>query len=253
MGKTNGAINSGRVGNVIYYTYRGKPCCRSVPSHVRQTTATKQRATEFGVAVRLSYLVRKYFKSILPDEKDKRMLYGLNNAALQWFRTSNLNEDTFTTNNFFIDQFQFNAEALLPALVKRQVITDFSQPNGIAVLIPGLMPGKDIVAPAGTKNIYWQIGVTKVRINFKEFRCSVGTTKDMLKKVIEIPYSDQPLPAQQITFPYRLSKSALTVVALCLRYETEVKGKLQMVTDKRWLPGSIIGSCFGSGGSMSLK
>lgn len=38
MGKTNGAIN-GRVGNVIYYTYRGKPCCRSVPSHVRQTTA----------------------------------------------------------------------------------------------------------------------------------------------------------------------------------------------------------------------
>src|SRR5262245_16359958 len=102
MGSANNSLFKGRVGNLVFYEYRGKPCCRTVPDYVKQTAATKKSSSQFRIAVRASGYLRAQMKHFLPDPKDKPMLYGFNNAILQWIRACQPDENSFLASNFFV-------------------------------------------------------------------------------------------------------------------------------------------------------
>jgi hypothetical protein len=252
MGRVKHSSVSGKVANLIYYEFRGKSCCRSAPATVRQTAGMKKSASQFGLASRASRYLRKGLTPVLPDEKDKVILYGFNNAILKWLKELQPDENTFSADNFFIDNFQLNQNALLPILVKKPVHTSFSNTGNISIKIPALKPGKDMLAPAGTIRIHFRAQVTACRLDFKDSSCYQVERQrgDKRSAGIVLDYANQPLPSQTLSLHIEQEKSALTVVVLRLQYEVKKNGKLQMVTDKRWMPAGIVGSCFGVRGGV---
>ncbi len=68
MGKQTNIKLRGTVENTIYYQWRDIHCIRTVPARVRQTKATKKAATNFGIAVKSSAVVRSMFSKLMPQQ-----------------------------------------------------------------------------------------------------------------------------------------------------------------------------------------
>src|ERR1044072_8862550 len=103
MGRAKNLLATGKVGNLVFYEYRGKECVRTAPGTVRQTAGMKRNSSRFGLAARASAYIRDSMGRIFHDEKDKTMLYGFNTAINKWLREYKVNADTFSTSNFYID------------------------------------------------------------------------------------------------------------------------------------------------------
>ncbi|MCS3799602.1 hypothetical protein [Niastella sp. OAS944] len=248
MGRAKNLMATGKVGKLIFYEYRGIMCCRTAPGSVRQTAATKKSAAQFGLAVKASSCLRDSFYRILHDAQDKTMLYGFNSAMHKWLHEYQPNENTYSTSNFYIDNFQFNAAASMSMLVKKTVRTNFSEQGDITIDVPELIPGVDIIAPAGTAKIHYNARVAGCLFRFGK-RSDVfdtpGTTEKHKTSVI-LEYGERPLRKQTLSLDMEPVKGALVVVAFSIQYEVKEGKSLTMVTDKSWWPVSVVGSCFGS-------
>ncbi|HUP13479.1 MAG TPA: hypothetical protein VM187_14745, partial [Niastella sp.] len=126
MGRAKNVMATGKVGNLVFYEYRGQMCCRSAPGSIRQTAGTKKSASMFGLAASVSSYLRSSLNPIFHDPRDKTMLYGFNGAIHKWLREFKPDENSFSTSNFYIDNFQFNSSALLPTLVKKPINAQFA-------------------------------------------------------------------------------------------------------------------------------
>lgn len=249
MGRAkNLMVATGKVGKLIFYEYRGQMCCRRTPGSVRQTAATKKSASQFGLAVKASRYLRHSLDSEFHDANDKTMLYGFNSAVHKWLREYKPDENTFSTNNFYIDNFQFNAAASLPMLVKKPIRVHFSKTGDITIDVPELMPGVDIIAPAGTVQIHYHAHVAGCLFRFRKRSDVLDTPGETnkYKTSIALEYGERPLPPQSLLLDMEPVKSALVVVVFSIQYEVKESKTLTMVTDKSWWPVSVVGSCFGS-------
>jgi len=240
MARQKKVILSGRIANVIFYEFRGKPCARATPARVKQTKATKASARQFGKASCMSRLLRSGLDSVLPDPKDKPMMYRLNNALLQWLLNYKPARNKLTTDLPFIDQFEFNEESLLSERLKLPLTIDWTKPGKIILDIPKLNPRRDITAPAYTETVHWKIAVTS---------CSDDLTAVPRKytTAVDMEYNDKLITVKRITLPFNVQKDEITVVAVGLNYEAAKRGSLQLVRDKQWLPVGVIGGCFKAG------
>lgn len=247
MGRVKNLLATGKVGNLVFYEYRGKECVRTAPGTIKQTAGMKKNSSRFGLAARASAYIRDSMGRIFHDEKDKTMLYGFNTAINKWLREYKVNADTFSTSNFYIDNFQFNAAAPMSMLIKKPVDARFSNTGAITVDVPELIPGTDIIAPAGTVQIHYKACVTGVTLWFKDNRCDLvnPVRRDKRAAGVVLEYSKQPLPSQKLSLHIQPEKSALVVVAFSIQYEVRRGDVLEMITDKSWWPVSVVGSCFG--------
>lgn len=248
MGRAKNLLATGKVGNLVFYEYRGKECCRTAPGTVRQTAGMKKNSSRFGLAARASAYIRDSMGRIFHDEKDKAMLYGFNTAINKWLREYKVTENTSSVSNFYIDNFQFNATAPMSMLVKKPVSARFTGTGAITVNVPELIPGVDIIAPAGTVQIHYNARVTGCTLCFRTNSCMLvnPVRRDKRAANIVLEYGAQPLPQQNLSLHIQLEKSALVVVVFSIQYEVRRGDVLEMVTDKSWWPVSVVGSCFGS-------
>lgn len=248
MGRAKHVLATGKVGNLVFYEYRGQMCCRTAPGSIRQTAGMKKSASQFGLAASASSYIRNNLSPIFHDSLDKTMMYGFNSAVHKWLREYKPDENTFSTNNFYIDNFQFNAAASLPMLVKKPIRTQFSDAGDITIDVPKLMPGVDIIAPAGTVQIHYNAYVAGCLFRFGKRSTVIDTPGEAnkYKTSIVLKYGERPLPPQSLLLNMEPVKSALVVVAFSIQYEVKEGNTLTMVTDKSWWPVSVVGSCFGS-------
>jgi hypothetical protein len=247
MGRAKNLMATGKVGKLIFYEYRGIMCCRTAPGSVRQTAATKKSASQFGLAVKASRCLRDSFSRIFHDAQDKTMFYGFNSALHKWLREYQPNENTYSTGNFYIDNFQFNAAASMSMLVKKPVRANFSEQGSITIDVPGLIPGVDIIAPAGTAKIRYNARVAGCSFRFgkrPDVTDAPGNSEKHKTSVV-LEYGEQPLPQQSLLLHMEPVKSALVVVVFSIQYEVKESKTLTLVTDKNWWPVSVVGSCFG--------
>ena len=248
MGRAKHVMVTGKVGNLVFYEYRGQMCCRTAPGSIRQTAGMKKSASQFGLAAGASSVIRNNLGPIFHDAHDKPMMYGFNSAIHKWLREYKPDENTFSPNNFYIDNFQFNAAASLSMLVKKPIHAQFSDAGDITIDVPELMPGVDIIAPAGTVQIHYKARVAGCLLRFRK-RSDVFDTpgeSNKEKTSIVLKYGEGPLPPQSLLLDLEPVKSALVVVAFSIQYEVKEGNTLTMVTDKSWWPVSVVGSCFGS-------
>lgn len=247
MGRAKHVLATGKVGNIIFYEYRGQMCCRSAPGSIRRTNGMKKSASVFGLAASASACLRNSLDFILHDSHDKTMLYGFNGSIHKWLREYQPNENTFSINNFYIDNFQFNAAASLPMLVKKPIRAQFSDKGDITIDVPQLMPGVDIIAPAGTVQIQYNAQVAGCLFRFGKRSDILDTPgeSDKYKTSIVLEYGKRPLPPQKLLLDMEPIKSTLVVVVFSIQYEVKAGKGTEVVTDKSWWPVSVVGSCFG--------
>lgn len=248
MGRAKHVLATGKVGNLIFYEYRGQMCCRSAPGSIRQTKGMKKSASQFGLAAQTSSYIRSSIGTIFHDASDKAMLYGFNTAINKWMREYKVTENTFSASNFYIDNFQFNAAAPMSMLVKKPVSARFTDAGAITVNVPELIPGVDIIAPAGTVQIHYNARVTGCSFCFRTNSCMLvnPVRRDKRAASIVLEYGEQPLPQQNLSLHIQLEKSALVVVVFSIQYEIKAGKGTEMIMDKKWWPVSVVGSCFGS-------
>ena len=75
---------TGRIGNLIYYNRDGKKYVRTIPDSVRQTKATKKKATEFGRSSTIGASIRRGLSPVIPNSRDQKMQTRLVSVVFQW-------------------------------------------------------------------------------------------------------------------------------------------------------------------------
>ena len=81
--QTGPFLFTGRLNNVIGYERNGVHFLRSMPARVKQTTATRQAARNFGIASRKGSLIRKAFAPHLDLRCDGAFVNRLNKVLIQ--------------------------------------------------------------------------------------------------------------------------------------------------------------------------
>lgn len=163
---------SGKLGQVIGYRRNGIYYLRSMPEAVRQTTATRKAARDFGMASRKGKLIRRAITPLLNIHRDGSLVNRLNkvlisNKSITGFR---LNKHTG------VDQF-------------------FSQPPFIAS--DGTLKIPPQVLPAQNAATQLEIKVIATRISFLERKIinsaamaltmEIGTLQEGISLPVNIP------------------------------------------------------------------
>ncbi|MBB1286923.1 hypothetical protein HRH25_21250 [Flavisolibacter sp. BT320] len=86
MARIDKIFASGTIANVIFYERNGKPCARSRPARVRQTTATKASANWFGLAKTASRLLRQTLAGFIPRYRSRALMYRVDAGLLAWMQ-----------------------------------------------------------------------------------------------------------------------------------------------------------------------
>lgn len=74
---------SGSLGTLVFYKNRGVQCSRTKPARVRLSKESLKSARLFGIAAAMSAPIRRELISLLPAEKNPKIMYRLNAVLFQ--------------------------------------------------------------------------------------------------------------------------------------------------------------------------
>jgi len=161
---------SGMVGNVVFRNYRGKPIVQSRPSQVKQTTATKISASEFGNVSRWAKQLRSTLTPLLVGLTDGEMHQRFTGALY----TAIKNNTTFpkgqrtllNTNMDSLCGFEFNAHSPFAKYFKPTITASLTASNEVTVAIPAFDPKTEMLFPEGCNAAKLTLYI--VATNFKD-------------------------------------------------------------------------------------
>jgi hypothetical protein len=238
MAKPTRIILSGKIENLIFYEFRGKPCVRKAPTKVRQTKATKASAKLFGMAVSMSAELRKALAKILPAKAKHKYMYRLNTVLLKWLKEER--PKTPAPSNAFsaLHDFSFNEDCSLHSYLRRSVMVDWSKTGPVVVRIPALTPAKDLRAPAKTQSVIWRITIASCAVD------NPSAAGQQAFAEVEMPYENDPVGARSIELPFSLSRGDLAVVVISLQYRVAKSDWTSLLTNSKWLPVDIVDAAY---------
>ena len=228
MAKQDAIFVNGRIGNVIFYRWKGIGCARAVPARVRQTKATRQSAKDFGRAVQLSRHLRSFLSPVLPNYKSKAVMHTMNAALLTWLRQEKPIEEHIS----FVG-LEFNEKSTLASRLRQRPVVDCSEKGKIVISFPRLKIPEDILAPPNTTAV--RIGIAAAGFMLSQFQLTACASVS-----IEIPYEEGSLPVMKKELAFNCKPGSLNVIAMSLRYKTSTNSEAMEITDQRWMPAAII-------------
>jgi hypothetical protein len=237
MGKQKNLHYRGTKGNIIYYELNGGFYMRSKPVAVKQTKATKACAGSFGMAVRMSKNLRIALAVMLPDAKDRSLMYRLNACIYKWLLSGPQKNKISFRPVTELDYFSFNESAALKERLRLSLHVQWTKQANAVIEIPSINPVKDIVASAHTVSVTMQLAAACCRL-------ADGAVADEWNDTIEIPYDSNNIPAQEMILPFDLKPGCLAVVAVSLKYKMKSKGKIGFSDAPLWMPGGIISAVY---------
>ena len=221
---------SGRIANLIYYKMYGKTYVRSAPSKVKQTKATKAKATIFGRASVLGKVIRGQLRSVIPFPSDHKMQIRLVSAIIQWLNAMRGK----TVDMSFMNEFDF-IEKFRSVRNRWKTSLQVSNPSpGLVVIkIPALLPEESIESPTGAVSVICKIA-TGV--------CDVETGRALGSSSTELifEFNNTRVDAQTISMKLLTPKGSLIVTGMSLRYRMQKKGYQTDYTVKSFLPAGIV-------------
>ena len=237
MGKQTNLAYRGTRGNLVYYELNGQYYIRSKPKKVKQTAATKASAGKFGMAVRTGKSVRSALTPLLPNIKDRQLMFRLNTAMYKWLLTE-------PAVNFWTRQpipmlagFQFNEKTALAERLKLCLQADWQQAGKCVLYVPAMDPVLQIAAPAHTLLVHLQLVVLSCHI-------ADQTIYDTQSTTVTLPYTAGHIPAQQIQLPVQIKPGCLAMIAGALKYTVQSKQGAAVESKIEWLPAAIIDAVY---------
>lgn len=230
MAKQRNGYFKGTRGNASYYERLGGYYIRSKPTKVKQTRATKASAGKFGKANSLSGSLRKSLTPVLPYPSDRDLMYRFTDALYHWLLLHrSLRSLSPSVDLPFVNGLQLNAHTSIGQRWKVPVSVHQPAANSINVHLPAFIPAQSIAAPAHTVAVTCIISAAGSMLN--------GTSTGSCTIAIEIPYNDQPIPAQVINLAVATPAGAVLVTAVALRYRLK-NGKY--CSRPSFLPASVM-------------
>ena len=225
---------TGRVGNLIFYKVNGNKYVRTMPSKVRQTKATKAKASEFGKASTLGSLIRSQMLPIVANPKDLKMQTRLVSAVYQWLLQLKDRKNSNDVQPDGLTGFQFNEQ---PYFLKERLRVGFTvglpSKVGLQIKIPAFIPREAIAAPAHTEYVICRIVSCVIDVDKKT---SLGNASAELV----IPYHSQTVASQTIYFKLRVPKGSLIITGVSLEYQVTQKGRIVTTTNRNFMPSEIV-------------
>lgn len=230
---------SGAVGNLVFYTMKGKNYIRTKPRKRKKKKgqAPDPRTTVFGIVSRYgTRMVKAMSRSFLfpftletynQSRGWMRNQYAANGALEIWELEARRNMTC-----------QLNTEADLRDFIETAITVTDAGKGLINIQIPPMNPAHDLQVPPGTKkvNMKW------VAIN-SPF-ADVAQHRNQCMEQFAFDYNNSTLPAKTITLDTRMENAAsanhIAIVVMALEFETAVTGTAIYNKETRYLPAAIV-------------
>lgn len=213
---------SGKLYNAVFYQRSGTWVVRSVPARVRQSSNTKKRNQNFGVAATVGRLLRQQLGNGIPFPKDKKMQSRFSGAIIKWLGRADVQQLPAQTNLPYLSGFSFNPAANFSSRFK--LTMEITRPGNTALQLhlPAFIPDQAFSVPAGTAAV--ELLVTAAGVNLLQTTAAANR----VNTVLQVEYNDTPVAAQTIALPLNSAAGDLlvTVVSMrCLDAKGQVIGK----------------------------
>jgi hypothetical protein len=227
---------TGRIQNLIFYKRGDKYYARTAPGKVKQTKATKKRATEFGKASRIGKCLRQQLVPAIPFPSDNKMQTRLVSALFQWLRSgydaAKPNDEVPFVSNFpFTEGYSIRERWRVPLQVAKV------NEGELQLTIPAFVPAKSLSAPARTVTVKCHIAATA---------CSVahGTTTGGFCTSLHFDFNKEKVPEQVVSLPLPASAGNLVVTAISLEYNLVKNGQIQKTANKAFMPAGVVSAMY---------
>lgn len=228
MARQDAFITRGRIGNIVFYQWKGNGYARGAPRRVKQSIATRRSAKDFGHAVQLSKYLRVSLSSALTNYKSREIMYKMNAALLSWLRQSTPIEE-----NISFVGLELNDRSAFSSKFRKGLLIDFSTTGKVLITVPALKIPNDIVAPSNTSSVRLDLAVAGSMLNERR-------NTDVAATSIEIRYKDGWMDAITKELQFHCKAGSINVVAVSLHYITGKSGAEMEIADERWTPATIV-------------
>lgn len=227
---------TGRIQNVVFYKRGDKYYARSVSGKVKQTKATKKRATEFGKASSMGKCLRQQLLSVIPFSADNKMQTRLVSALFQWLRSGydpvQPCDDVPFVNNFqFTEGYAITERWMIPLQITNP------GPGILELKIPAFVPVKAISAPAGTVSVKCNIAVAGCNVESKVATGGFSTST-------LYDYNEAEVPAQTVSLPAPTPAGSLVATAISLEYNFVKNGHPEKTKNKAFMPSGVVSAMY---------
>ena len=167
----------GKLGNLIFYSYRGKPVVRTDGSREKEYYKTaesfersRENGDEFGRAHSIKSKITNAMGPLLTFVKDGYMNNRLAMTLLELIKMDDKNlrgERTVTAANLEkLKGFEFNREAMIRKLVRFDHSATIDKESGtMSVIVKPFVPKENIIAPEGATHFRLLAGGICIELN----------------------------------------------------------------------------------------
>ena len=225
MAKQNSIIAlSGRLGNQVYYYRKDKKnrkqyLVRRAPETVKQTTATKGAATDFGIASKSSRLIRTALYEYTQHCYDNTLHYRLNTMMGKVLRADGSHpagSRTWSADNMqSLTNFQFNRSASIHQLLKITPVIKKNDQGDLNISFPCTFSNS---CNALKNTTHLSIKAIGLSVNFTKH-----TTRRVTSEAVIIRRNETPA---SITLKLNKNSRNITLILLEVQSFYEVNGHL---------------------------
>ena len=232
MARINDVFVTGTLGNLVLYRRMGKACARIKREHIKQTSATKKRGINFGIAARAGKELRRGLVAAMPNPTDRSMQSRFSGAIAKWLRQSDVASMQPCDNVPFLSSFPFSEDESFRERFKVSVAVSTAA-NGISISIGSFIPVRNISAPASTLSVKLILSVAAVKL-------ATGVASGWQTESIEIPFNNLEIPAHVLNFSVSTEAGTIIVTAARLVYNG-FKNNYPFIIDKKGFnPAGVI-------------
>lgn len=233
MGKQKGVFLQGKAGNILYYSWNGIPCERSIPAAVYQSPVVVAQKNANGLSTTMGASARKLLADIIPYPKSMQMQTAVRLALLKWLKAGPVATQPPAVIPF-ISGLSFNEASLLSGCLHIPLTVNATLLNEVSILVPSMVPATDFNAPARTDHI--QLKLVAACINISTGKAIESDSYNMV-----IPYNTTPIPAQTIRLSLHSPADSITLVVAALEYYTLGNGEVCLHLNEGFRPAQVIG------------
>ena len=222
----------GKLNNLIFYTSGGQKLVRTMPVSVKQTSDTRTRSRNFGIAATAGGILRNLLEPVIPFPKDRRMQTLFLGAIARWLGLSDVAslppQVSTAVNGFsFNPKVVFTDRCRIPFTISKDA-------DELQIVLPEFIPAEVFAAPSGTQQL---------QLSFSLAGCGLleGSLRNAAAKQLVLPYNQQLQPAQTLIMPALTEPGTLLMLVAAVRFINE-QGKADQ--REEFLPAAVLWSAY---------
>jgi len=233
MAKQTEIYLNGKLDNLVFYTAWGQKLVRSMPATLKQTSNTRTRSRNFGLAASVGRILRSQLEPVLHFPKDKKMQSLFSGAIARWLGLSDVASLPAQQQLPALTGFSFNTEVAFTDRCKIP-FTISNHLNELQISLPAFIPDEVFAAPAGTQ---------QVELSFCLAGCALqgASNGNGHTQTLVFPYNRQLQPAQTLVLPLAMQPGNLVMLGASARF---IKEEGHADARPVYLPAGIIWAAY---------